>query len=115
MRLTDGLYLMNIDSKDIERLVHAVRVAFPKKRPGKIMELIGFISTCQNLGIRGARLALGLQNHQWYRLKAEVRILEKSAVCPRFLILTGIKQQLQEFIPLVRQDIVFDDLLGDTG
>lgn len=109
--ITNGLYLMNIDTKDIERLVHTIRTAFPKKRPGKIMELIGFIVACQNLGVRGARLALGLKNHQWYRLKADTKVLENTKTCPRFLILSGIKQQLEEFIPLERQDIVFEDLL----
>lgn len=109
--ITNGLYLMNIDTKDIERLVHAVRAAFPKKRPGKIMELIGFIAACQNLGVRGARLALDLKNHQWYRLKADTKVLENSKICPRFLILNGIKQQLEEVIPLERQDIVIEGLI----
>lgn len=109
--ITNGLYLMNIDTKDIERLVHAVRAAFPKKRPGKIMELIGFIAACQNLGVRGARLALGLKNHQWYRLKVDTKVLENNKTCPRFLILNGIKQQLEEFIPLERQDIVIEGLI----
>jgi hypothetical protein len=103
--------MMNINTKDIERLVHAVRAAFPKKRPGKIMELIGFITTCQSLGMRGARLALGLKDHQWYRLKADAKALKDDAVCPRFLILNGIKQQLVEFIPLVKADIVIDGLI----
>lgn len=109
--ITDGLYMMNIDTKDMERTVHAIRAAFPKKRPGKVMELIGFVAACQKLGMRGARLALGLKNHQWYRLKADTKILEKNAICPRFLILSGIKEQLQEFIPLVRQDIVVEGLI----
>ncbi|MCK5384589.1 MAG: hypothetical protein KAJ29_03365 [Alphaproteobacteria bacterium] len=109
--ITNGLYLMNIDTKDIERLVHALHSAFPKKRPGKIMELIGFIAVCQNLGVRGARMALGLKNHQWYRLKADTKLLENSTTCPRFLILNGIKQQLEEFISLERQDIVVEALL----
>ena len=102
---------MNIDTKDIERLVHAVRTTFPRKRPGKIMELIGFVAACQNLGLRGAKLALELKNHQWQRLKADVKVLENNRSCPRFLILNGIKQQLEEFIPLERQDIVIEDLL----
>lgn len=109
--ITDGLYLMNIDTKDIERLIHAIRVAFPKKRSSSIMALIGFIIGCQNLGVRGARLALDLKNHHWYRLKADTKVLENSATCPRFLILNGIKQQLEEFIPLLKVDIVHTDLL----
>lgn len=109
--ITNGLYLMNIDTKDIERLVHGIRTAFPQKRPGKIMELIGFIITCQNFGVRGARLALGLKNHHWYRLKADTKALENNSTCPRFLILNGIKQQLEEFIPLERQDIVVEGLI----
>ena len=109
--ITDGLYLMNIDTKDLERLIHTIHAAFPNKRPGKVMELIGFISTGQRLGMRGARLALDLKNHQWYRLKADAKTLENSAVCPRFLILNGIKEQLREFIPLVKTDLVVTELL----
>lgn len=109
--ITNGLYLMNIDTKDIERLVYAVRAVFPKKRPCKIMEMIGYVVACQNLGVRGARLALGLKNHQWYRMKADTKVLENNKTCPRFLILNGIKQQLVEFVPLVKDDIVVDGLL----
>jgi hypothetical protein len=103
--------MMNIDTKDIERLIYAIRTAFPRKRISKIMELLGFILTCQKLGIRGARLTLGLKNHQWYRIKSDAKTLEDSNVCPRFLILNGIKKDLQEFIPLVKEDIVVDGLI----
>ncbi len=103
--ITDGLYVMNIDVNNIESLLHSAHKAFPHKRPAKILELIGFIMTSQKLGMRGARLALGLKNHQWYRLKVDLKILEKHAGCPRFMILADIKQQLREFIPLIRNDL----------
>jgi hypothetical protein len=109
--ITNGLYMMNINTKDIDKLVYAIRAAFPKKRPAKIMELIGFITTCQNLGVRGARLALSLKNHQWYRSKSDVKKLEDNNICPRFLILNEIKKDLQEFIPLIKADIVVDGLI----
>lgn len=75
------------------------------------MELIGLIVTCQKLGVRGAGLVLDLKNHQWYRLKADTKVLEDSNTCPRFLILKGIRQQLEDFIPLERKDIFIEDLL----
>ncbi len=103
--ITDGLYVMNIDVNNIERLIHSARKAFPRKRPAKILELIGFIMASQKLGIRGARLALGLKNYQWYRLKADIKILDKYVSCPRFAVLADIKQQLREFIPLTRNDL----------
>jgi len=109
--ITQGLYMLNIDTKDIERLIYAIRTAFPRKRPSKIMELLGFVMTCQKLGVRGARLTLGLKNHQWYRIKSDVKTLEGSDVCPRFLILNGIKKDLQEFVPLVKADIAVDGLI----
>ena len=109
--ITDGLYMLNIDTKDIEKLVYAIQAAFPRKRPNKIMELIGFIVCCQKLGVRGARMALNLKNHQWYRIKADAKALEGKDICPRFLILNGIKKDLQEFIPLVKADIVVDGLI----
>ena len=88
-----------------------MRTAFPRKHPGKLIELIGFIVACQNLGIRGARLALGLKNYQWYRLKSDAKALGADNVCPRFLILNGIKKQLEEFIPLEKGDVVVDGLI----
>ena len=109
--ITNGLYMMNIDTKDIEKLVYAIQIAFPRKRPNKIMELIGFIVVCQKLGVRGARMALNLKNHQWYRIKSDVKALETKDVCPRFLILKGIKNDLKEFIPLVKGDIVVEGLI----
>ena len=109
--ITNGLYMMNIDTKDIERLVYAIRTAFPRKLPSKIMELLGFILTCHKLGIRGARLTIGLKNHQWYRIKSDLKTLESNDVCPRFLILNGIKKELQEFIPLIKSDIVVEGLI----
>ena len=109
--ITNGLYMMNIDTKDIERLIYAIRTAFPKKRPCKIMELLGFILTCQKLGVRGARLTLNLKNHQWYRIKSDLKTLENNDICPRFLILNSIKKDLQEFIPLIKADIAVDGLI----
>jgi hypothetical protein len=109
--ITDGLYVMNINANDIERLIHSARTVFPRKRSGKIMELLGFIIMSQKLGIRGARIALNVKSHQWYRLKADIKILETSTACPRFLILAGIKQQLQEFIPLAKGDLTIKNCL----
>lgn len=109
--ITNGLYLMQIDTKDTAKLIHTIRSAFPRKQTGKVMELIGFITACQNLGVRGTRTALDLKSHQWYRLKADAKFLENSSTCPRFLILNGIKQQLVEFIPLEQQDIVVEGLI----
>lgn len=103
--ITNGLYMMNIDTKDVERLVYAIHAAFPRKRSNKVMELIGFIVCCQKLGVRGARMALKTKNHQWYRTKSDLKVLEGKDFCPRFLILNGIKKDLQEFIPLVKEDI----------
>lgn len=109
--ITEGLYMLNIGTKDIEKLVYAIQTTFPRKRPNKIMELIGFIVCCQKLGVRGARMALNLKNHQWYKIKADAKVLEGKDICPRFLILNGIKKDLQEFIPLVKADIVVEGLI----
>lgn len=109
--ITNGLYMLNINTNDLEKLVYAIQTAFPRKRPNKTMELIGFILCCQKLGVRGARMTLNLKNHQWYRMKADAKALEGKDVCPRFLILNGIEKDLQEFIPLVKADIVVDGLI----
>lgn len=109
--ITDGLYVLNIDTKDIEKLLYAIKTVFPRKRSNKIMELVGFVFLCQKLGIRGARMALNLKNYQWYRIKADMKALEDKNLCPRFRILHEIKRDLQEFIPLVKADIVVESLL----
>lgn len=109
--ITKNLYLLNINTSDTERLIYGIRKAFPRKQTGKRIELIGFIHCCQKLGVRGARLALGLKNHQWYRLKREAKELGDDSICPRFSLLSGIKNQLIDFIPLVKADIVNEALL----
>jgi hypothetical protein len=109
--ITDGLYLTQINTKDVERLVHTIRAAFPQKRVGKVMELMGFITTCQALGVRGARLALALKDHQWYRLKHDAKALEAIATCPRFAVLANVRGQLREFVPLTKADLGVEGLL----
>jgi hypothetical protein len=109
--ITQSLYLMNINTSDTERLIYAARKAFPRKQIGKIMELLYFVHACQKLGVRGARMALCLKPHQWYRLKRDAKELNNDAICPRFSILSGIKNQLIDSIPLVKADIVDNKLL----
>lgn len=109
--ITNGLYIMNIDAESTEKLIGNIKQHFPKKSPNTILSLTAFILTCQQIGIRGARLLLGLNNSQYYRLKADAKKLEQNHRCPRFQILTSIYTQLKEFIPLVKEDIVDIGLL----
>ena len=109
--ITKGLYVLNIDTGSCEKLIDNIRAHFPKKRPNTILALMGFVQTCQQTGIRGAKLLLGLNNSQFYRLKADVKKLEQDTKSPRFAMLGAVKKQLKEFIPLTKQDIVNEDLL----
>ncbi len=109
--MTKGLYILNIEAGSCEKLVGNIRAHFPKKRPNGVLTLIGFIKTCQEAGIRGARLLLKLSDAQFSRLKAEAKKLEQDSKCPRFRILAAIRAQLKEFIPLIRADIVSQELL----
>jgi len=110
--ITKGLYVLNIDAGSCEKLIDNIRAHFPKKRPNTILALMGFVQTCQQTGIRGAKLLLGLNNSQFYRLKADAKKLEQDTKSPRFAVLGAVKSQLKEFIPLIKQDIVYEKLLG---
>lgn len=72
---------------------------------------MAFVLTCQQIGIRGARLLLGLSNAQYYRFKADAKKLEQNYRCPRFRVLASINAQLKEFIPVIRDDIVDQSLV----
>lgn len=109
--ITKGLYILNIDTGSCEKLVDNIRAHFPKKKPNTILALMGFVQTCQQTGIRGAKLLLGLNNSQFYRLKADAKKLEQETKAPRFAVLGAVKSQLKEFIPLIKQDIVDENLL----
>ena len=109
--ITKGLYILNIDVVGSERLVDNIRSRFPRKRPHSILALMGFVKTCQDVGIRGARVLLTLTDTQFYRLKADAKKLQQEAKSPRFRVLAGIRAQLKEFIPLIRADIVDEQIL----
>lgn len=109
--ITKGLYIMNIETKSCEKLTDNIRAKFPTKRVNSVLALMGFVITCQQVGMRGAKMLLHLNNSQFYRLKADARKLEQDYICPRFRALGMIRAQLKEFVPLVRADIVDLDLL----
>jgi hypothetical protein len=109
--ITNGLYIMNIDAGSCEKLIDNIRQHFPKKRVNTVLSLMAFVLTCQQTGIRGARLLLGLNNAQYYRFKADAKKLEQNYRCPRFRVLASIHAQLKEFIPLIRDDIVDQSLI----
>lgn len=112
--ITKGLYVLNIDTGSCEKLIDNIRAHFPKKRPNTVLALMGFVQTCQQTGIRGARLLLRLSDAQFYRLKADAKKLEQDTKSPRFAVLGAVKSQLKEFIPLIKQDIVDEKLLKDV-
>ena len=113
--ITKGLYVLNIDTGSCEKLIDNIRTHFPRKRPNTILALMGFVQTCQQTGIRGARLLLHLNDAQFYRLKADAKKLEQDTKSPRFTVLSAVKSQLKEFIPLIKQDIVDEELLKNVG
>lgn len=113
--ITKGLYVLNIDTESCEKLIDNIRAHFPKKRPNTILALMGFVQTCQQTGIRGAKLLLCLNDSQFYRLKADAKKLEQDTKSPRFLALHSVKSQLREFIPLLKQDIVDENLLKEVA
>jgi hypothetical protein len=112
--ITDGLYMMQIDTKDTERALHTIRAAFPRKRPGSAVQLLGFVTICQALGIRAARAAMALPSHQWYRLKRDAKTLDAAPTCPRFAVLANVRGQLKEFVGLRREDVVDEELIRNA-
>jgi len=112
--ITKGLYIMNIETKSCEKLTDNIREKFPTKRPNSVLALMGFVITCQQVGMRGARMLLRLNDSQFYRLKADAGKLDKDYKCPRFRALGMIRAQLKDFIPLIKEDIVQKQLLKDV-
>ena len=111
-QITNGLYVMTIDTKDTANLIQSIRTVFPSKRSQTVMAMLGFITACQQIGFRGAALALELKNPQVYRIKKDLKVLEKQNTVSRFSVLNGVKQELVSFIPLTKQDIVVKELLA---
>jgi hypothetical protein len=106
---------MNIETKSCEKLTDNIREKFQTKRPNSVLALMGFVITCQQIGVRGARMLLCLSDSQFYRLKADAQKLEQDYKCPRFRALSMIRAQLKEFIPLVSADIVQEDILPKSA
>ncbi|MBN8521460.1 MAG: hypothetical protein J0L77_06145 [Alphaproteobacteria bacterium] len=114
-QITDGLYLLNLNSDDPAALIARIKTAHPRKRQTSILQLIGFAHTAEKLGIRGAKLHLGLNNQTFYRMKKDLKALDGTHTTPRFSILKAVKGQITEFIPLIADDVVKTDLLEKRG
>ena len=112
--ITKGLYILNIDVTDTEKLVDNIWAHFPGKRPTSVLALMGFIRACHDVGVRGTKILLRLNDAQFYRLKADAKKLVQDGRSPRFRILAMVRAQLKEFIPLIRDDIVVQGLLKNT-
>ncbi|MBI1328204.1 MAG: hypothetical protein GC136_11285 [Alphaproteobacteria bacterium] len=110
-RITDGMYAMTIDTKDMGALAHSIRATFPKMRPGRVAELIGYLTVCQQIGLRGAALAMGLKQHQLARFKADLKVLDKQGSRSRHSVLNGVKEELRLFYPLTKKDLCNEGLL----
>lgn len=110
-QITDGLYLLNLNADDPAALIARIKAAHPRKRQTSILQLVGFAHTAEKLGIRGAKLHLGLKNQTFYRLKKDLKALDGTHTTPRFSVLKAVKEQITEFIPLIADDIVKPDLL----
>lgn len=110
-QITDGLYLLNLNSDDPAALIARIKATYPKKRQTSILQLIGFAHTAEKLGIQGAKLHLGLNSQNFYRLKKDLKALDGTHTAPRFSVLKAVKEQITEFIPLIADDIVKQDLL----
>jgi len=110
-QITDGLYLLNLNTDDPATLIARIKATYPKKRQTSILQLIGFAHTAEKLGLRGAKLHLGLNSQNFYRLKKDLKALDATHTAPRFSVLKAVKEQITEFIPLIADDIVKQDLL----
>ena len=114
-QITGGLYLLNLNSDDPADLIARIKATYPKKRQISILQLVGFAYTADKLGIRGAKLHLGLNNQTFYRLKKDLKDLDAAHTNPRFSVLKAVKDQITEFIPLIADDIVKPDLLKSVS
>lgn len=104
--ITKGLYVFNLNTNDTEKALEHVQQLFPKTKPMKVMELLGIITTCQQIGIIEFRNRFRLTNNQWYRIKANLKRLEEIPYKhPILLALNDINDKLNEFKTLSTNDL----------
>lgn len=110
-QITGSLFLLNLNADDPATLIARIKAKYPKKRQSSILQLVGFAHAADKLGIRGAKLHLGLNNQTFYRLKKDLKGLDGIHTTPRFSVIKAVKEQITEFIPLIADDIVKTDIL----
>lgn len=101
-----GLYVMNIEAQSSEKLITEIRKVFPQKRPNSVLALMGFVMICQQIGTRGAQLALNLSNSQFYSLNADVKKLCSNRKCFVFSALAAVRKELEYYYPLSRLGVL---------
>lgn len=110
-QITGSLFMLNLNADDPATLIARIKAKYPKKRQSSILQLVGFAHAADKLGIRGAKLHLGLNNQTFYRLKKDLKGLDGIHTTPRFSVIKAVKEQITEFIPLIADDIVKTDIL----
>ncbi|PZP54953.1 MAG: hypothetical protein DI586_08325, partial [Micavibrio aeruginosavorus] len=110
-QITKGLYLVNLTNDDPANLIANIKAIFPRKRTASILQMVGFAYLSEKLGVKGAKLHLGLNSQNFYRLKKDLKALDGIRTTPRFSVLKGVKEQIKEFIPVIADDLVKTDLL----
>lgn len=103
--ISAGLYLHEIDARDKASLIQTIKAVFPRKRMAKVSELAFCVLTCQELGVRGAALAMGATPAQMARLKADMKKLAEQGGNPRTSVLNSIREELRLFSPLSLPDL----------
>ena len=103
--ITQGLYIMNIDVSSPASLICEIRKKFPRKRHTSILALVGLIITCQELGERGARLALNLSDSQYYSLKSDAKKLSENHMSFYFQSLNSVKKELERYAPITDLEV----------
>lgn len=102
--------LLSINTKNISEFLSEIKILNPKIKIRKLLQLLGFKSAIEEMGIRGFREFIKIFGaNDWYRLKKEYSSIKSPS--QKYDKISIIKKALLDFKPLKLSESLDENLL----
>jgi len=104
-KIIENLQFAHFNPKEIDNLLSSIKATFPNSTTNKQLQIIGIISLISSIGVRATRIELGFKDHNWYRIKNDLKKISANEKNYRFLSILELESQLEKFETITSLEI----------